>query len=376
MPICDTRAPVRALALIFALLLTALPAAAQDIGADSTAEAAQGSEETGPLIVATKSAPPFAIVGTDGEWSGIAIDAMLAVADDLGRSIEWREDTLEGMLATVEAGEVDAAVAAITITPAREAKLDFTFPYYTTGLGIAIDPDAGTGWFQVIKNLFTWQFAVAIATLSGVLLLAGAAVWAFERGHNEEFPKSPAHGLGDGFWWAAVTMTTVGYGDKSPRTLGGRIVGLIWMLTAMLIVASFTAAIAASLTVGSLGNAIQGVSDLRKYRIGVVQGTTGDEEMAGRGIRVARYDDINDSLQGLLDGEVRAVVYDKPLMQYVALQNFDNAVQVLEDDIGRQDYGIALPTGSALREPMNRSLLRYLRTDAWSRVLDRYLGIP
>ncbi|WP_138932908.1 transporter substrate-binding domain-containing protein [Roseovarius arcticus] len=378
-----TRAPALALALLFAILISPAPIAAQDtqVPQAQTQEtqpedaAEQATAETGPLIVATKHTPPFAFVGAGGEWSGIAIDAMTAIASDLGRTIEWREDTLDGMLAAVEDGEVDAAIAAITITPAREAKLDFTFPYYTTGLGIAINPDAGSGWFQVVKNLFTWQFAVAIATLSTVLLAAGAAVWAFERRSNEEFPRSTAQGLGDGFWWAAVTMTTVGYGDKSPRTLGGRIVGVIWMFTAMLIVASFTAAIAASLTVGSLGNSIQGVSDLKMHRVGVVTGTTGAEEMAARGIRLARYDSIEDGLQALLDEKIAAFVYDKPLMQYVALNEFESEVQILDDAIGRQDYGIALPTDSELREPMNRALLTYLRSDAWSRVLSRYLGV-
>lgn len=143
----------------------------------------------------------------------------------------------------------------------------------------------------------------------------------------------------------------------------------------MLIVASFTAAIAASLTVGSLGNSIQGMSDLKKYRVGVVTDTTGAEEMAARGVRLARYDNIQDGLQGLLDEKVAAFVYDKPLMQYVALGEFESEVQVLDDAIGRQDYGIALPTDSELREPMNRALLTYLRSDAWTRVLSRYLGV-
>lgn len=366
MPIFRTGMPARILAALFLLLASVLSAAAQDTP--------DPAAETGPLIIATKTAPPFAFVGPNGEWSGIAIDAVTAIAADLGRTVQWREDTLSGMLNAVEAGDVDGAAAAITITPAREALLDFTFPYYTTGLGIAIDPDAGGGWFQVVRNLFTWQFAVAIGALSTVLLLAGAAVWAFERGKNEEFPKSPAMGLGDGFWWAAVTMTTVGYGDKAPRTLGGRIVGVIWMFTAMLIVASFTAAIAASLTVGSLGTPIQGISDLKNYRVGVVRGTTGADEMAARGFRIARFDDVSAGFDALLAGNVGAIVYDKPLMQFTAMQTYEGEVRILEDAIGRQDYGIALPTDSPLREPMNRALLRYLRTDDWTRVQNRYLG--
>ena len=361
----------RSFALIIALSAGGIAAAQGGTGSDqTTADNAQSD----PMIIATKDAPPFAFVGGDGEWTGIAIEAVNAIVADLGRTVEWREDTLDGMLAAVAAGDVDAAAAAITITPAREARLDFTFPYYTTGLGIAVDPNAGNGWFRVVRNLFTWQFAVAIATLSAVLLLAGAAVWAFERGHNDEFPKDPARGLGDGFWWAAVTMTTVGYGDKAPRTTGGRIVGLIWMLTAMLIVASFTAAIAAALTVGSLGTPVQSIADLKNYRIGVVRGTTGAEEMAGRGMRTVRFDTLADGFDALLDGRLGAFVYDKPLMQYMALQEYEGAVLILEDTIGRQDYGIALPTGSPLREPMNRALLKYLRSDDWARVQTRYLG--
>ncbi len=359
----------------------ALPAAAQDETpnraqtdmADPAGDAAPIAEE---LTVATRSAPPFAFRGPEGEWTGIAIELWAALADELDLSYRLVEaDALDDMIDGTATGTYDAAIAALSITPSREERIDFTFPYYSTGLGVAVDPQAGGGWLRVARNAFTWQFAAVLAGLAAILLAAGTAVWIFERrGNNEEFHADPVRGLGDGFWWAAVTMTTVGYGDKSPRTLGGRIVGLIWMFTALIVVASFTASIAASLTVGQLGSRVTGLSDLDEVRVGAVSSSSGAEELATRRIEARGFDSTAAGLSALLEDRLDAFVHDRPLLRWLAQEEFDGAVHVLPDTIGREDYGIALPPGSELREPLNRALLSYTRAPVWGRITARYLG--
>lgn len=56
-----------------------------------------------------------------------------------------------------------------------------------------------------------------------------------------------------------VTMTTVGYGVKAPRTPGGRIVALIWMFANIFLVTVSTAAITSSLTVGELSGKVRDI---------------------------------------------------------------------------------------------------------------------
>ncbi len=367
--------------IALALCLLPLAAAAQDetpnrAQSDVGAAAEDGAATDAELTVATRQAPPFAFRDGDGAWTGIAIDLWAAVADEL--DLRYRlvaAESLYDMITGTAAGRYDAAIAAVSITPAREAEVDFTFPFYATGLGIAVDPAATGGWLRVLRNIFTWQFAVVLAGLSAVLLAAGVAVWLFERrGNDEEFRRDPVRGLGDGFWWAAVTMTTVGYGDKSPRTLGGRIVGLVWMFTAMIIVASFTAAIAASLTVGQLGARVAGVSDLDSVRVGVVADSSGAESLARRRIDAIRFDDVERGLDALRAGRIDAFVHDRPLLLWVAEQDRAGGVRILPDEIGREDYGIVLPEGADLREPLNRALLGYVRTPGWERITTDYLG--
>ena len=120
-----------------------------------------------------------------------------------------------------------------------------------------------------------------VFALALVLLGVGLLVWWFERRKNpNQFGGNPAKGIGSGFWWSAVTMTTVGYGDKAPLTVGGRLVALVWMFVALIIISSFTAAITSSLTVTQLESAVKGPEDLPKIRVGAIENTTSESYLS------------------------------------------------------------------------------------------------
>src|SRR5204862_125658 len=107
---------------------------------------------------------------------------------------------------------------------------------------------------------------------AGLFLVAGLCIWLFERRRNpEQFGGPPWSGIGAGFWWSGVTYSGVGYGDKVPVTLGGRLVALVWMLSSVFLVASFTAALSARLAISRF-DAVRSVSDLAGHVAGAVAG--------------------------------------------------------------------------------------------------------
>ncbi len=229
------------------------------------------------LVVGTKDAAPFAMKTSEGTWSGISIYLWRRIAADLHLTYEFRELDLKGLLDGVSNGSLDVAVAALSLTPEREKTFDFTHPYYTTGLGIAVASKQRSPWLAVLRRFLSHSFLKVVAALALLLLVVGGIVWWFERKRNpKEFGGSAAKGVGSGFWWSAVTMTAVGYGDKVPVTLGGRIAATIWMFASVVIISSFIAAITSALTVSQLESPVQGPTDLPKVRVGAVANTTGE----------------------------------------------------------------------------------------------------
>jgi len=340
----------------------------------STAAVAQ-TEEGRVLRIGTKEAAPFAILNPDGTWSGISIELWRDVATQMGVRYEFVNLPLEEILTGVESGDLDAGVAAITITHERERRLDFSHSYFNSGLGIAVAQRKSSSWSAVLRQLFSLVFLKIVIAILAVLLVVGVLVYFFERrGNREDFGGGTLKGLSNGIWWAAVTMTTVGYGDKVPRTAGGRAIAVIWMYSAIVIISIFTASVTSMLTLSQLESNVRGPRDLHKARLATVGDSTSADYLQKQGIGFKAFETIDDCLAGLENNRFDAVVYDAPILQYVVLENFSGQIRVLPVTFEKQDYAIVIPPDSSDRETLNQAILQVLTTPQWTETLRRYLG--
>jgi len=347
------------------------------LGWGSLAEAQWQSEpdpESGePLRVLIWETPPFAMKDAAGNWQGLSVDLWKDVTDRLNWSFEWQESNLQDALKKLQDDEADVAVAALTITAEREESIDFSHLYYVSGLSAGYIRKRHLGLLAPLTGLFSMEFIGTVLTLALVLLVAGAAVWVFERRANPDQFKKGWRGLGDGFWWSAVTMTTVGYGDKAPRTLGGRVVALIWMFTSLVIIAGFTAQMASALTASRLSEDPLWQRSFGDISVAVVRNSSGDQYATNHGARVLRFDDLDGALQAVEEERADVVVYDAPILRYRARTDTP-WLAVGSRILMRDDYGFGIRPGSELREPINRALAALLHEPIWQRIRDRYLG--
>ena len=329
------------------------------------------------LQVAVIEEQPFAMKTVDGHWEGISIDLWRGVADRMGVDFELREYAdIPALTEAFVKGDLDLTPMA-AVTAEREVLVDFSDAYYMSGAVIGVPTQkAGRGWFRVASRFFSLEFLQVIGLLILLWLIAGVAVWLFEGRRNREmFGGGPAKGVAQGIWWAAVTMTTVGYGDLAPKTAGGRIVGLVWMFAAIISISGFTAAISSSLTVGELSGKVRGIDDLATARVGTVAESSAEAYLMRTGITAVRsFGNPRDGLKSLVDAETDAFVFQGPILKYLAKNEFLGRVEVLPGTFDHRYMGMALPPGSQLREPLNRALLEFMETDQWMQILKKYLG--
>jgi polar amino acid transport system substrate-binding protein len=353
-------------AVVLALCIFVAPAHAQ---ADTSAKPSK-------IVVGTMRVPPFVVRSDDGQWSGLSIDLWWQIAADLKVPFEFREYDydLAGLLDAVERSEIDAAIAAIPITLEGEARFDFTHPYFAAGLGIAVRAEPQGGMFGTLAGIFTSQVLVSIAALFGLLLLVGMLIWLLERRQKAHFDSRPSHGIADGIWFAAVTMTTTGYGDKVPVTAAGRAVAIAWMFASIFLVALFSATLASSFVVGRLKTDVNGPSDLARARVAGVSGTAGELWLNAQGFRARSYPFVIQAMKALQRGDVQALVYEKPILGHMIKEYGWRELQVLPHTLAVRDYAIALPTDSPLKESINRALLKVVQGPDWKDLVQRYVG--
>ena len=344
------RALLVAAVLVAGLLLSG-PVGAQPPSSGTTLDA--------PLEVAIKHAPPFAVRSAEGGWSGLSVERWRCVADTLDLDYRFRETDLAGIFTGLEAGRYDIAVAALTISEERLERVTFTKPYHTTGLAVAM-AKRKPQWLEFFSTLVQPTFLVLIAALGLAQFIVGTLVWLLERRANpDQFPPALRAGLASGFWWSTVTMTTVGYGDKAPKTPLGRTLALLWMFASMIAIAMVTATIASSLTVERYDLTIHDPDDLARFRVGTLARTTSAEWLEGQRIPYATFESRESAFEALGDGRIEALVWDEPLLRWAIEQGVAKGVELVPRVLfERQHYGFALPksTSKAELEGINGAL--------------------
>lgn len=331
------------------------------------------SETPTKLIVGTKHSPPFAFKNPDGQWTGISIELWKHLSDELNLEYEFREMTLEEMLSALETGEIDAAVAAISVTAERNERVDFCHPHFTTGLGIAVPTDGGASGGSLWRRIVSPRLLSIVAIMVGIVITCGMLFWIVERKRNEAtFGGGRRQGIGNGIWWSMVLL--LGHKGVFPVSLPGRIVATFSMLASILLLSLLTGVIASVLTVRQLETGIAHPTELRNVRTLTVESSTSADYLRRRRIRFQTRATAAAALEALKQGEADAAVYDGALLKYLANTDFADSTQVLAVSFNEQEYAIALRLDSPLRKPLNDALLRYRASDGWDELVFRYLG--
>ncbi len=153
-----------------------------------------------------------------------------------------------------------------------------------------------------------------------------------------------------------MTYSGVGYGDKVPVTLGGRLVALVWMLSSVFLVASFTAALSARLAISRF-DAVRSASDLAGHVAGAVRGSPAEDYLRRHRVKTRRFASLQEALAALGRRRVDAVLGPAPELEWLAARDGASRIDVARIDGERQSLAFALREGSPLRERLDRALL-------------------
>ncbi|MDA8747652.1 transporter substrate-binding domain-containing protein [Litoreibacter sp.] len=344
--------------LIFLVALALLPlrAAAQD----------------GPIDIITINRAPFSMI-ENGRDTGFSIELWNMVAADLGRvSKITHASNFAEMLEKVQSGAADGAIANISITAEREGAMDFTQPIFDSGLQIMLPYENVSA--SIFGALFTRDIGFAILVAIGLLFGGGMLMWVFERNRQPYFDRPARDAAFPAFWWALNLVVNGGFEERMPQSRPGRAFAVILVVSSLFIVSVFVAKITAAMTVEALQSSVSSINDLEGRRVGTLQGSTAARYLDQREVNYITYSDVESAFAAFEANTLDAIFFDGPILSYYAKTRGTGKARIVPRVFKPENYGMALPTGSALREPINQALLTIREDGRYDRLRAKWFG--
>lgn len=310
--------------------------------------------------IGVKEDKPFSYK-ENGEWDGYSIDLVKELSKLYGFSYSFAEfNDTPTLIKDVQNQKVDFSIAAISTTAPREKVIDFSHPYFSTTLGVLVRNKT-----PITENIM-WIISKVGGILIGFVIFIYIIGAIADKVDGDENIRNPHEGA----WWALVTFTTTGYGDLVPKTPKGKIFAAVWMVASLSLLSTFTGYLASAMTVKSLTGTPMTIGDLYRTKIVTIKGTTSQDALNDLGIKYNVALNLDEAMKMLATKQVAAILYDKAILDYVSRDIDGYAVWSIE--YGHENYAIAFPQGSPLKEKMNQGILEITNSSKWKNLQRKY----
>uniref|UniRef100_A0A8D0V5X0 Glutamate receptor n=1 Tax=Sus scrofa TaxID=9823 RepID=A0A8D0V5X0_PIG len=291
-----------------------------------------------------------------------------------------------GMVGELVYGKAEIAIAPLTITLVREEVIDFSKPFMSLGISIMIKKPQKSkpGVFSFLDPLAyeIWMCIVfAYIGVSVVLFLVSRfSPYEWHTEEPEDGKEGPSDqppnefGIFNSLWFSLGAFMQQGC-DISPRSLSGRIVGGVWWFFTLIIISSYTANLAAFLTVERMVSPIESAEDLAK-QTEIAYGTldSGSTKEFFRRSKIAVYEKMWTYMRSAepsvftrttAEGVARvrkskgkfAFLLESTMNEYIEQRKPCDTMKV-GGNLDSKGYGVATPKGSSLRNAVNLAVLK------------------
>jgi ABC-type amino acid transport substrate-binding protein len=357
--------------LLCSLVLCSSLCAAQD---DAQTDGNAASAPQSPLRVAITPVAPFVLPNT-AVPDGFSIDLWNELARRMHADYRWIRIPVQAqLLAAVQRGEADVAIAAITMSPERERMVDFSLPYFDSGLQIIVRAQNSNTLMTAFWSIPWLAIGQLLGVTVAIVFILANMVWLLERKHDPRFRKSYFRAIGEGLWVTMLIIATGEHGERDAPNLWKRVLVPAMWLVGVVLIAQLTATVTSSQTVARLQSNIRGPDDLPGKSIGTVPATIAADYLTRRGLPFVDVNSADEGVRMLMQGEVQAIVFDAPTLQYWAAKRGNGVLAVVGPIFRPEKYGIAVANGSSLRKPINEALLAMYEDGTYERIYDKWFS--
>ncbi|KAK3577393.1 hypothetical protein CHS0354_032241 [Potamilus streckersoni] len=282
---------------------------------------------------------------------------------------EWN-----GMMGELVRGETDLIVAPLTIDPERAEHIEFSKPFKYQGLTILVkksQKDSSLASFlQPFQDTLWILVGLSVHVVALVLYLLDrfSPFGRFKMAKSEE-TEEDALNLSSAMWFAWGVLLNSGIGEGTPRSFSARVLGMVWAGFAMIIVASYTANLAAFLVLDRPDAKISGIDDARlrnpneNFKYATVKNSAVEmyfKRQVELSTMYRKMEDLNyktaeEAIEAVKSGRLQAFIWDSSRLEYEAANECD--LMVAGELFGRSGMGIGLQKGSPWTQQVSLAIL-------------------